>query len=62
MRFLLARSSAMPISRTLIPPRSTQPVPIQGYQDLAIATHNLYSNYNSLQVSWIRTKGKYTST
>ncbi len=33
--------------------------PIQGYQDLAIATHNLYSNYNSLQVSWIRTKGKY---
>ncbi len=31
----------------------------QGYQDMAIATHNLYSNYNSLQVSWIRTKGKY---
>ncbi|BDC49854.1 hypothetical protein F183_A21700 [Bryobacterales bacterium F-183] len=30
----------------------------QGYQDLAIANHNLYSNYNSLQVSWIRTKGK----
>ena len=32
--------------------------PYRGYQDLAIATHNLYSNYNSLQVSWIRTKGK----
>jgi hypothetical protein len=33
--------------------------PLRGYQDLAIATHNLYSNYNSLQVSWIRTKGRY---
>lgn len=31
----------------------------QGYQNLYIATHNLYSNYNSMQVSWIRTKGKY---
>ena len=29
-----------------------------GYQNIYVAAHNLYSNYNSLQVSWIRTKGK----
>jgi hypothetical protein len=29
-----------------------------GYQNLAIANHNLYANYNSMQVSWIRTKGR----
>jgi hypothetical protein len=31
----------------------------QGYQDLAIARHMLYQNYNALQVTWIRTKGRY---
>lgn len=31
----------------------------QGYQDLAIAQHTLYQNYNALQVTWIRTKGRY---
>lgn len=33
--------------------------PLAGFQDVRIATHNLYSNYNSMQVSWIRTKGRY---
>lgn len=32
----------------------------QGYQDLAIAAHNLYQNYNALQATWVRTKGKYS--
>jgi hypothetical protein len=34
--------------------------PLQGYGDLNLATNNLYSNYNSLQVSWTRTAGLYT--
>ena len=33
--------------------------PIQGFQDLRIVTHNLYSNYNAVQLTWIRTKGRY---
>lgn len=33
--------------------------PLAGYQNLAISEHNLYQNYNSLQASWIRTKGRY---
>lgn len=31
----------------------------QGYQNLAIANHTLYQNYNALQVTWLRTKGRY---
>ncbi len=31
----------------------------QGYQDLAIAQHTLYQNYNALQATWIRSKGRY---
>jgi Carboxypeptidase regulatory-like domain len=31
-----------------------------GYGDLVEATNNLYSNYNAMQVSWIRHAGKYT--
>lgn len=31
----------------------------QGYQDLAIAQHSLYQNYNALQVTWLRTKGRH---
>jgi hypothetical protein len=27
---------------------------------LTLATNNLYANYNSLQATWVRTKGKYT--
>ena len=29
------------------------------YQDLHVASHNLYQNYNSMQVVWLRTKGRY---
>ncbi len=32
------------------------------YQAVNIANHNLYSNYNALQVSWVRQKGKYDIT
>jgi hypothetical protein len=32
------------------------------YQAVNIAQHNLYSNYNALQVSWVRQKGKYDIT
>jgi hypothetical protein len=33
--------------------------PIQGYQDINLATNNLYSNYNALQVTWARQKGRF---
>ena len=33
--------------------------PLAGFQDLRIATHGLYSNYHALQVSWLRTSGRY---
>jgi len=36
--------------------------PYPTYQALNIANHNLYSNYNSLQLSWVRQKGKYDIT
>jgi hypothetical protein len=34
--------------------------PMPGYSDLALASNNLYSNYNALQMTWVRTKGRYT--
>jgi hypothetical protein len=34
--------------------------PFQGYQDVNLATNNLYANYNALQVTWARQKGRYT--
>jgi hypothetical protein len=34
--------------------------PLQGFSDVNLATNNLYSNYNSMQATWVRTKGKYT--
>jgi hypothetical protein len=34
--------------------------PLQGYGDLNLAVNNLYSNYNAMQVSWIRHAGLYT--
>jgi hypothetical protein len=34
--------------------------PLQGYGDLVVATNNLYSNYNALQLTWIRHAGRYT--
>lgn len=36
--------------------------PYPTYQAVNIAQHNLYSNYNALQVSWVRQKGKYDIT
>ncbi len=33
--------------------------PLSGFGDINIATHGLYSNYNSLQTTWVRTKDKY---
>jgi hypothetical protein len=33
--------------------------PLAGFQDLNIITHGLYQNYNSMQVTWLRTKGRY---
>jgi len=34
--------------------------PYLGYGDLNLATNNLYSNYNALQVTWARHTGNYT--
>jgi len=34
--------------------------PIPAFGDVYAATNNLYANYNSMQVTWVRTKGKYT--
>ena len=34
--------------------------PLLGYGELGLATNNLYANYNALQITWVRTKGKYT--
>lgn len=34
--------------------------PLQGFSDLYLATNNGWANYNSLQVSWARTQGRYT--
>ncbi len=34
--------------------------PYTAYSDLFLATNNAIANYNALQVTWIRTKGRYT--
>jgi hypothetical protein len=34
--------------------------PLLGYSDLDIVTSNGYANYNSLQVTWVRSKGRYS--
>jgi Carboxypeptidase regulatory-like domain len=34
--------------------------PYLGYSDLFLATNNAVANYNALQVTWIRTRGRYT--
>jgi hypothetical protein len=34
--------------------------PLLGFSDLYLATNNGYSNYNGMQVTWARTKGRYT--
>jgi len=33
--------------------------PLLGYSDLDVATSLGYANYNALQVTWVRTKGRY---
>lgn len=34
--------------------------PLLGFSDLWLATNNGWANYNALQVTWVRTKGRYT--
>ena len=34
--------------------------PLLGFSDLNLATNKGYANYNAAQVTWIRTKGRYT--
>jgi hypothetical protein len=34
--------------------------PMTLYGDLGLAVNNLYANYNALQATWVRTKGRYT--
>ncbi len=34
--------------------------PLKGFSDLYLATNNGYANYNALQMTWVRTKGRYT--
>jgi hypothetical protein len=33
--------------------------PLRGFQDVNIITHGLYQDYNSMQVTWNRTSGRY---
>jgi Carboxypeptidase regulatory-like domain len=33
--------------------------PLLGFSDLYLATNNAYANYNALQVTWVRRKGRY---
>src|SRR5262249_31937021 len=34
--------------------------PLKGFSDLGLATNKSYASYNALQVTWVRTKGRYT--
>ena len=34
--------------------------PLKGFSSVNLATHGTYANYNSLQATWVRTKGRYT--
>lgn len=34
--------------------------PLLGFSDLYLATNNGYASYNALQLTWVRTKGRYT--
>ncbi len=54
---------AMLQSKTGVDPNSLtannfRPMPL--YSDLGPANNNLYANYNALQATWVRTKGRYT--
>src|SRR5207253_8896348 len=35
--------------------------PLKGFSNIGLATNGLYSNYNALQTTWIRTKGRYVA-
>ncbi|MCC6860175.1 MAG: carboxypeptidase regulatory-like domain-containing protein [Bryobacterales bacterium] len=34
--------------------------PLKGFSNLNLATHGAYANYNSLQTTWTRARGRYT--
>jgi len=34
--------------------------PLKGFSSLPLATNRAYANYNALQITWVRTKGRYT--
>ncbi len=34
--------------------------PLLGFSDVNLATNKAWANYNALQITWIRTKGRYT--
>ena len=34
--------------------------PLKGFSDVNLASHGIYYNYNSLQTTWSRTRGRYT--
>ena len=34
--------------------------PLQGFSAVNLATHGIYANYNAMQATWVRTKGRYT--
>ena len=34
--------------------------PLLGFSDLNLATNKAWSNYNAMQITWVRTKGRYT--
>jgi hypothetical protein len=34
--------------------------PLKGFSDVNLATHGIYANYNSVQATWSRARGRYT--
>ena len=34
--------------------------PLLGFSDLNLATNNAWANYNAMQLTWVRTQGRYT--
>ncbi len=34
--------------------------PLLGFSDLNLATNKAWANYNAMQITWVRTKGRYT--
>jgi hypothetical protein len=46
--------------RPLNIPDPSDPTTALGYGDLNRATNNLYGNYNAMQITWARNRGRYT--